>query len=134
PTRIAVAPSSIATSKSALMPIDSSGSPAASPSSRSARNQGRACSGSAVAGGTAMSPRTSRRGSARSASSAGVTSAGAKPPCEGLADALGGGGLGEPDQQNVLRPAPRPARRARHPLTHALEIGPYIVHEPYRRF
>ena len=63
-----------------------------------------------------------------------VLTKGRQAALEGRAEALGGDGLGDPDQQNVLRPAPRPARRARHLLAHALEIGPHIVHEPYRRF
>src|SRR5439155_1575768 len=58
PTRTIVAPSSIATSKSPLMPIESSASPCRSPSLRSVRNHGRAPSASGASGGIAMSPRT----------------------------------------------------------------------------
>src|SRR4029077_17093020 len=79
PTRTTVAPSSIATSKSLLMPIDSSVRPCCSPSLRSARNQTRESSGSFPSGGIAMSPRTLTPGSAATASSSAPRPSGATP-------------------------------------------------------
>src|SRR5205807_1902600 len=80
PTRTSVAPSSIATSKSPLMPIESSASPCRSPSLRSVRNHGRAPSASGASGGIAMSPRTRTWPSAATASSSAPSPSGATPP------------------------------------------------------
>src|SRR6185437_892110 len=60
PTRTMVAPSAIATGKSCVIPIESSGSapapPCSSRSRRSASKKGRAPSGSGVSGGIVMRP------------------------------------------------------------------------------
>src|SRR5215813_9878352 len=69
-----VAPSSTATSKSPLIPIDRSARPCRSASLRSARNQPRASSARSTTGGIVISPRTRKPGSAVSASTA-VTNA-----------------------------------------------------------
>src|SRR6266545_562433 len=79
PTRTMVAPSSMATSKSPLMPMEQCSSPAASRSSRSRLNQGRDASAVSVAGGMHMSPRTSSCLSPISASSSRLSSAGCTP-------------------------------------------------------
>src|SRR5205814_2011294 len=79
PTRTSVAPSSIATSKSPLMPIESSASPCRSPSLRSARNHGRAPSASGASGGIAMSPRTRTWPSPATAPSSAPSPSGAAP-------------------------------------------------------
>ena len=81
PTRTSVAPSSIATSKSADIPIESSRRPAppgrsrsASRSARSRANAGRVASGSSETSGTVMRPATRRCPSgAQAASSAGTS-------------------------------------------------------------
>ena len=70
PTRTIVAPSSIATSKSSLMPIDSSRRPAASRRARSRRKYGRAPPAGPAAG-SSSGLRPTRCGSRRRASSAG---------------------------------------------------------------
>ena len=61
PTRTSVDPSSIATSKSSVMPIDSSGRCSSLPRWRSRRKTGRTSSGSSTRGATVISPRTRRR-------------------------------------------------------------------------
>src|SRR4029453_18086858 len=82
PTRTTVAPSSIATSKSPLMPIDSSVRPCCSPSLRSARNQTRESSASFPSGGIAISPRTFTPGSAAIAWSSAPRPSGVTPLLE----------------------------------------------------
>ncbi len=79
PTRTMVAPSSMATSKSALIPMDSSLSPWRSASPRSWRNHPRASSARSTAGGMAISPCSRMWSSPASASRAAATSPGAKP-------------------------------------------------------
>src|SRR6266436_26123 len=80
PTRTMVAPSSIATSKSPLIPMEQCSSPAASRSSRSRLKNIRDASALSVAGGMHMSPRTSRFRQPVMASSSGFSSAGCTPP------------------------------------------------------
>src|SRR5882672_7355747 len=80
PTRTMVAPSSMATSKSPLMPMEQCSSPTASRSSRRRRNHGRDASAESVAGGMHMRPRTSRFFSPVIASRSRLSSAGWTPP------------------------------------------------------
>src|SRR5712692_5707217 len=80
PTRTMVAPSSMATSKSPLMPMEQCSSPTASRSSRSRRNHRREASRESVAGGMHMSPRTSRLLRPVIESSSRFSSAGCTPP------------------------------------------------------
>src|SRR5204862_3115589 len=60
PTRTIVAPSSTATSKSPLIPMERSGRPSSRPSNAKRRNTGRTSSASSTAGATVIRPRTSR--------------------------------------------------------------------------
>src|SRR6266849_8686867 len=80
PTRTMVAPSSMATSKSPLMPMEQCSSPTASRSSRRRRNHGRDASAESVAGGMHMRPRTSRLFSRVIAAKSRLSSAGWTPP------------------------------------------------------
>src|SRR5712692_6542240 len=85
PRRTSVAPSSTAISKSWLIPIEISGSGLPSRSASrsricaSCRKKGRAPSGSAVNGGTDITPRRSRCGRARTAEAKVSASAGSAP-------------------------------------------------------
>ena len=73
--RTVVAPSSTASSKSSLIPMESSGRPRERASSRSAAKCGRVRPG----GGIVIRPRSSRAGSARTAATSPGTSAGETP-------------------------------------------------------
>src|SRR4029450_5860555 len=75
-----VAPSSMATSKSPLIPMEQCSRPAASRSSRRRLNHGRDASAVSAAGGMHMSPRTSRLDNAVRDSSRPLSSAGCTPP------------------------------------------------------
>ena len=88
PTRTIVAPSSMATSKSWLMPIESSRSIAAGDATRprgghavprSRRNHGRAASGSSRRGGSSISPTTRARRQPRARSRMPAAASGAAP-------------------------------------------------------
>src|SRR3989442_5108751 len=83
PTRTIVAPSSIATSKSPLIPIDNSRSPWRSPSFASVRNQTRVPAGSGASGGIAISPSTLTWSSFATLSSSSSSPSGATPPFDG---------------------------------------------------
>src|SRR5205085_11244450 len=78
PTRTIVDPSSIAISKSSLIPIDSSRTPSASRIVRNSRKNGRTAS-APTAGGIAISPRTSTPSSATIFFTVASTSSGAIP-------------------------------------------------------
>src|SRR5262249_39647513 len=80
PTRTMVAPSSIATSKSPLMPMEQCSRPEASRSSRRRLNHFRDASALSAAGGMHIRPRASRFRQPVMASSSGFSASGGTPP------------------------------------------------------
>src|SRR5207249_40751 len=121
PTRTIVAPSSIATSKSPLIPIESSRSPWRSRSFASVRNQTRASAGSRPSGGITISPRTLTWSSFVTASSRSPSPSGATPPFDASPATV------TCTSASTGRP---PAARGGtgDPLAPTLQTGPDVLH------